>query len=154
MSQLADKVQKALEENPIEADDSSLAPQPQPTGEQTMSTPNPTLGAVTKNLKHGAKIAGSEEACKILVSVIRKSIGDSYPEFFNTEIGRLVEPLVMASIVHYLAVEYTFLPKSELVAKVAEYCMQGTGREAMHVLLKQLEPAFEQISKISLMEKA
>lgn len=111
-----------------------------------------TFTAVSDNLKHGAKIAGSEQARQILISAIRKALGKSYPDFFNTEIGRLAEELLVPSVVHFLAMEYTFMPRSETVARVAEYCMQGTGRETMTMLLRQLEPAFEKISQISTME--
>ena len=136
-----------------EADDSSLNPQSQPQskGARTMAT-SQTLQAVSTNLKHGAKIAGSEEACKILVGIIRKTLGDSYPDFFNTDLGKMMEPLAVATVIHYLSTEYGFIPKAETVAKVAEFCMQGTGREVMASFLKQLEPAFEQIAGINMFD--
>ncbi|HUT22647.1 MAG TPA: hypothetical protein VMX18_04635 [Candidatus Bipolaricaulota bacterium] len=127
-------------------------------GETTMSSmtdkPNQTLHAVTVNLKHGAKIAGSEEACDLMIGILRRTLGDTYPKFFDTALGHMLEPLFVASAVHYLSTQYGFIPNCETVAKVAEYCMQGTGREMMATLLQQLEPAFEAITKIKVLEEA
>lgn len=114
---------------------------------------NKTFQAVTDNLKHGAKIAGSEEACHLLIGIVRRALGKSYPGYFDTELGRMLEPLVVATAVHYLSTQYGFIPNSNTVAKVAEYCMQGTGREVAASLLKQLEPAFEAITKINILEQ-
>lgn len=127
---------------------------------KTMTKSDSPLGKVFDKIKtdfsgaamHGAKVAMSVAATdEILARVVRRAVGQYYPEFFiKNPVGRVLEPIALAGTVllgSYLMKAYTSarLPFQDEVESAARYSMEGKFRDLVELAKGPLFMVFNQI---------
>lgn len=55
------------------------------------------------NVRKGTHLTGSADASEFLTQKVRALLGKSYPSFFNTPLGKIIEPIIVPALVAELA---------------------------------------------------
>lgn len=127
---------------------------------KAMTKSDSPLGKVFDKIKtdfcdaamRGGKVAMSVAATdEILARVVRRAVGQYYPEFFiKNPVGRVLEPIALAGTVllgSYLMKAYTSakMPFQEQVEAAARYSMEGKFRDLVELAKGPLFMVFNQI---------
>jgi len=100
--------------------------------------------------KQGAMIAGSKRAAKEIVNLARQHLGDAYPDFFDTELGRRIEPIILIYVVTLFAEMFQdSIPQADKVKIACSYAMTGISEENMSDLIGIMMPMFTQIANLA-----
>lgn len=108
-----------------------------------------TKNAAIKSAKAGGGLAASRRANQLLIAKVREAMGDKYPEALDTPGGKLVEPLIIPILLHYVAVSVESVPHAAKVEAVCEFAMTSAFEDLSSALLDKLLPVFEEVAKIS-----
>jgi len=99
-------------------------------------------------VRTGASLAGTTNGVKSLIELVRNYIGnENYPEFFDTPVGKVLEPIIVCGVVNILAENINF-PKSEMVSRAAELGLTGSIKDAIQPYFAHLGPFMSQFLSI------
>jgi hypothetical protein len=109
------------------------------------STGNRLFGAV----KEGLGISGSQAIADRITQSVRARLGDSYPTFFKTPIGKLLEPVLVPAGVMFVADLFpTKIPRADLIKVVCEKAVTGMVKDHGDTIVSALMPMLNDIGKI------
>ena len=100
--------------------------------------------------KAGVKISGSQAVARQIVAAVRRITGDAHPVFFDSTLGKKIEPAVLITIVHVMANTFSdSLPHADKVMAACAYAMTGETKDNMDAVIEQFEPIFLEIAQLA-----
>jgi hypothetical protein len=118
---------------------------PQIEEERTMTPVNATVDMIKQGAVDGVKMGLAREAEELLVGALKDLFGDSYPAFFTSPIGKLVEPAAASAIVHYAVTNLPDFPQRDIVLEACELVTKSASYEATRVLAAQFLPKLKDL---------
>ena len=82
------------------------------------------MSKAKNHVTRGLKIHSSEQAARKVVALVKKSLGDKYPAFFDTDIGKAIEAPLVCTAVHELVKKYDF-PGRDKIEKISGFALEG-----------------------------
>jgi hypothetical protein len=110
-------------------------------GETTMKD---TIGSAVQSVVAGVKAGGANAVNKKLIKILRDSLGEKYPAFFNDGLGKMLEPILAPTLVMLIA---DSIGDSKLQGKITKTCklaLTGCGVE----LVGQMQDKHGEIASI------
>lgn len=120
----------------------------------TMEKAKGAIAMFVDDSRRGLKIGAARRASRILAVQTRKFAGESWPKFFDTELGRELEEPIVCLLVGMLAEMSTGkVPQAERIASAAHLAMTGITAEkadqylaTITGLLGAIAPALSDVS--------
>jgi len=118
-------------------------------GEKTMANTVDTLKKVGDLLVKGVQIHSSGDAARALVKLAEEQLGESYPAFLKSELGKALAPIVVPAVVFAVADRYgKGNPTMEKAKKVAEFALLGASKDVVDYV-NTLLPLFSNCAALS-----
>lgn len=103
------------------------------------------LSRITDAAKNGVQTASSMEAAEVLVALAKKTLGKSYPKFFNSGVGKTIEPVIIPMFI-IVYVDSFVTKKTALHEKLAFYsalALEGFTASTVKEYMSVLKPLME-----------
>lgn len=108
-----------------------------------------TSSMLSDHLVRGGKVAIADEAGDITLDIARKMLGETWPEVFNTESGRMFAKLVAAMTLHYGAEKFPdMVPGAENIQAACGYVVEAQARDLIQPRLSTLRPALTRLATV------
>lgn len=107
------------------------------------------MSKATTHIKRGLKIHSSEEAARKVVELVKSRLGDSYPAFFSTDLGKSIEAPLLCALLHEAGKNLTF-PGSSKLRDLAGYGLEGASGDLMQIVAKFLGPIAGELGGLAL----
>lgn len=119
----------------------------EPQKEIKMNTQD-TLKSIADLLVEGVRIHSSAEASNRIVGIIKKQLGESYPKFFETDLGKALEPMLLPALVYFGTSYFTGNEMAKKVRNISSYALMGSAGSLGDYATKLL-PVFNEIAALA-----
>lgn len=127
----------------LKMDDGAKEPQ-----KETKMNTQDTLKSIADLLVEGVRIHSSAEASNRIVGIIKKQLGESYPKFFETDIGKALEPMLLPALVYFGTSYFTGNEMAKKVRNISSYALMGSAGSLGDYATK-LMPVFNEIAALA-----
>lgn len=110
------------------------------------------LNSMSEAGREGAKDGAASAAMVKATQILKKKLGKSYPAFFKTEIGKIVESALVPALLMSASEAFPQLPHSETIKDVAAHALRGSVSKNTDEAITALLPLFEGVGAV--IEKA
>jgi len=118
-----------------------------PVKEKKMITQE-TLKSIANLFVEGVRIHSSAEAANKIVEIVKKQLGEGYPKFFATDLGKAIEPALVPVLVCMAASYFEGNEMAKKVRNIASYAIMGSAAGLTDYAAKLL-PLFNEIAALS-----
>lgn len=118
-----------------------------PVKEKKMITQE-TLKSIANLFVEGVRIHSSAEAANKIVEIVKKQLGEGYPKFFATDLGKAIEPALVPVLVYMAASYFEGNEMAKKVRNIASYAIMGSAAGLTDYAAKLL-PLFNEIAALS-----
>lgn len=134
----------------IDAEEQKKNPEPAPAPEEPRKEKRimGTKEMLEQELGQGVRDGVSQDLALAITTKVREVFGAQWPEFFKSEVGAQLEPILVVAAVHYAATNFD-IPHKDKIASVCSRAVRAQGKDATRVAVRHFLPVINEIAKLA-----